>query len=213
MILLVDNYDSFVHNLARYLRLFGESVRVARCDAITVEEARVLGPSHIVVSTGPCTPAEAGVSTDLIRGVGATVPVLGVCLGHQCVAAAYGGHIVRSARPAHGRTEQLTHDGSDLFFGLPNPLRVTLYHSLVVDGVGLPEELSVTARGGSGEIMALRHRRHPVWGVQFHPEALLTEAGMELLANFLALGRGQPPETAAPVCTVPELTGAVAALP
>lgn len=188
MILLIDNYDSFVYNLGRYFRELGQTVRVERADSITVEEAAELEPTHLVVSPGPCTPTEAGISTPLIRALGPSVPTLGVCLGHQCIGVAYGARIVRSIEPSHGKTSLVSHDATDLFEGLPSPLRVTRYHSLVVDGAEIPDGLQVTARSERGEVMALRHREHPVWGVQFHPEALLTIGGKELLANFLALG-------------------------
>jgi anthranilate synthase/aminodeoxychorismate synthase-like glutamine amidotransferase len=193
MILLLDNYDSFVHNLARYLRELGEEVEVRRNDAVTVAEARGMGPSHLVVSPGPCTPTEAGVANELIAALAEDVPVLGVCLGHQCVGEVYGGKIVRAERPMHGKSSQVHHDGTDLFTGVPSPFRAVRYHSLVVDPSSVPDSLEVTARTERGEIMALRHRERPVWGVQFHPEAILTEHGHGLLANFVALGRGQHP--------------------
>lgn len=193
MILLLDNYDSFVHNLARYLRELGESVEVRRNDAVTLEEAREMAPTHLVVSPGPCTPAEAGVANELIGALGEDLPVLGVCLGHQCVGEVFGGTVVRAGRPMHGKTSRVHHDGTDLFTGLPSPFRAVRYHSLVVEPDSVPASLEVTARTGEGEVMALRHRERPVWGVQFHPEAVLTEHGHALLANFLALGRGQAP--------------------
>jgi anthranilate synthase component 2 len=173
----------------------GHSVRVERSDAVSVEEAAALEPSYVVVSPGPCTPTEAGVSTSLIRRLGPSVPTLGVCLGHQCVGTAYGAAIVRSVDPTHGKTSPVRHDGTDLFDGLPNPLRVTRYHSLVVDPESVTGDLVVTAWSERGEVMALRHRRHPVWGVQFHPEALLTVGGRQLLANFIALGGGERTDT------------------
>lgn len=193
MILLLDNYDSFVHNLARYFRELGEEVEVRRNDAVTVAEAREMGPGHLVVSPGPCTPTEAGVANALIGALAEDVPVLGVCLGHQCVGEVYGGEIVRAERPMHGKSSQIHHDGTDLFTGIPSPFRAVRYHSLVVEPASVPDSLEVTARTERGEIMALRHRELPVWGVQFHPEAILTEHGHGLLANFLALGRGQRP--------------------
>ncbi len=193
MILLVDNYDSFVHNLARYLRELGEEVVVLRNDAVDVAGARALAPSHLVVSPGPCTPAEAGASCALIEALVPDVPVLGVCLGHQCIGAAYGGRVVRADRPMHGKLSPVHHRGRGLFAGLPDPLAVTRYHSLVVERSTLPDVLEVTAWTEAGEVMALRHRELPVWGVQFHPEAVLTESGHRILANFLALGRGREP--------------------
>ncbi len=191
MVLLIDNYDSFVHNLARYLRELGEEVVVRRNDRVTVEEARAMAPGHVVLSPGPCTPAEAGVSSRIVAEID-DVPLLGVCLGHQCIGAAFGGRVLRADRPIHGKASPVRHDGDDLFTGLPDPLRAVRYHSLVVDPGGIPEELVVTAWTEEGEVMALRHRERPVWGLQFHPEAVLTEHGHGLLANFLALGRGAP---------------------
>ena len=189
MILLIDNYDSFVHNLARYFRELGCVTEVRRNDSLTCAEAEALAPSHVVLSPGPCTPDQAGISVELVRRLGSRVPVLGVCLGHQCIGQAYGGTVTRARRPMHGKTSLLAHDGEDIFQGLPNPLKAARYHSLVVAASGLPGELLVTARSEQGEIMALRHRRHPVAGVQFHPEAVLTDGGHNLLRNFLALAR------------------------
>jgi anthranilate synthase component 2 len=199
VILLVDNYDSFVHNLARYLRELGEEVEVRRNDRVDANSARELGPTHIVLSPGPCTPAEAGSCTEIVRELGGEVPILGVCLGHQCIGAAFGGRVVRAAMPMHGKLSEIRHTGEELFAGLPDPIRVTRYHSLLVERDTLPAELEVTAWTDEGEIMALRHRAFQAWGVQFHPEAVLTTAGHALLANFLALGRGRaadgsPPE-------------------
>jgi anthranilate synthase/aminodeoxychorismate synthase-like glutamine amidotransferase len=185
VVLLIDNYDSFVHNLARYVRELGRPTTVVRNDALTVEDAAAMGPSHIIVSPGPGTPDDAGVSLALIARLGGTVPILGVCLGHQAIGQAYGGRVVRARRPMHGKTSAIHHDGEGIFRGLPQPLRATRYHSLVVTPEGLPGELLVTARSEEGEIMGLRHRRHPVVGVQFHPEAVLTERGHDLLAAFL----------------------------
>jgi anthranilate synthase/aminodeoxychorismate synthase-like glutamine amidotransferase len=185
MILLIDNYDSFVHNLARYVGELGWPRTVMRNDAIDLESIAALSPSHIMLSPGPCTPAEAGISTGLVRRFAGVVPILGVCLGHQCIAAAFGGRVVRAHRPMHGKTSPIRHDGSGVFAGLPSPLRATRYHSLVVEG--LPDELVVNAWSEEGEIMALRHRTLPVIGIQFHPEAVLTERGHDLLGNFLTL--------------------------
>jgi anthranilate synthase/aminodeoxychorismate synthase-like glutamine amidotransferase len=194
MILVIDNYDSFVHNLARYIRELGYDTHVVRNDSVEVEEIAALKPSHIVISPGPCTPNEAGVSVAAVRELGPTIPLLGVCLGHQCIGQAFGGRIARARRPMHGKTSTIRHDSAGVFAGLPDPLRVTRYHSLVVSEAGLPDELIVTARSEEGEIMALRHRSHPIVGVQFHPEAVLTEHGYDLLRNFLmdgpAGGRG-----------------------
>ena len=191
MILILDNYDSFTYNLVQYLGEMGETLEVHRNDALTVEQVGALQPEAIVLSPGPCTPTEAGITVPLIQRWGATIPMLGVCLGHQAIGEAYGGKVVRAGRVMHGKTSMLEHDGTDLFDGLPQPLRVMRYHSLVVEPSSLPAALEVTARAvGSGdEIHALRHRQHPVWGVQFHPESVLTDAGHQLLANFLRLAR------------------------
>jgi anthranilate synthase/aminodeoxychorismate synthase-like glutamine amidotransferase len=186
MILLIDNYDSFVHNLARYFERLGQETLVVRNDATTPQEIGRLRPQAIVISPGPYTPAEAGCSVEVIRELGAETPILGVCLGHQAIGAALGTTIVRAPEPRHGRTSQVTHDGSALFAGLPSPFRVCRYHSLIVDEATLPAELFVTARADDGCIMALEHARWPVFAVQFHPEAALTEYGYQLLANFLA---------------------------
>jgi para-aminobenzoate synthetase component 2 len=187
MILLIDNYDSFVHNLARYVRELGGTTEVRRSDALTVEEIRAMAPSHIVVSPGPRTPREAGISKAVVLELGASVPILGVCLGHQCVAAALGGRVVRAERPRHGKTSPIHHSGDGLFAGLPSPFDATRYHSLIVVREGLPESLEVVAVTPDDEVMALKHRTWPVWGVQFHPESVLTQHGHALLRNFLAL--------------------------
>ena len=187
MILLIDNYDSFVYNLARYLVRLGQETRVVRNDEIDVAAVRRLGPPGIVISPGPCTPREAGCSLDVVRELSGEIPILGVCLGHQAIGAAFGGQVVRAPRPIHGRSSLIVHGASGLFAGLPSPLRVARYHSLVVADEGLPSELEVTARSEDGVLMALSHRRHPTHGVQFHPESILTERGYELLANFLRI--------------------------
>jgi anthranilate synthase/aminodeoxychorismate synthase-like glutamine amidotransferase len=185
MILLIDNYDSFVYNLARYVQELGETPLVRRHDAVAVEEIEALAPSHIIISPGPCSPAEAGISTDLVRQLGASIPILGVCLGHQCIGAAYGGEIVRAGRPMHGKTSQIHHTGAGLFAGLPDPFTATRYHSLVIAPESVPPGLHVTATSEDGEIMAVQHAIHPVYGVQFHPESVLTEHGYRLLDHFL----------------------------
>jgi anthranilate synthase/aminodeoxychorismate synthase-like glutamine amidotransferase len=189
MLLVIDNYDSFTYNLVQYLGELGADVLVRRNDAVTVEEVGELAPDGIVLSPGPCAPAQAGVTVDVIRSWGATTPILGVCLGHQAIGEAYGGRVVRAARAVHGKTSRITHDGSDLFAGLPSPLQVGRNHSLTVERSTLPEALRVvaTAENDPSEIHALRHRTHPVWGVQFHPESVLTPDGKQLLRNFLAL--------------------------
>jgi anthranilate synthase component 2 len=187
MILVIDNYDSFTYNLVQYLGELGAEIVVRRNDAVTVEEVGTLAPSAIVLSPGPCTPAEAGVTVDVIRAWGASIPTLGVCLGHQAIGEAYGGKVVRAARAVHGKTSRITHDGTGLFAGLPSPLEVGRYHSLVVERDSLPASLEVvaTATDDPREIHALRHATHPVWGVQFHPESVLTPNGKQLLRNFL----------------------------
>lgn len=193
MILILDNYDSFTWNLVQYLGEMGETLDVRRNDALSVDDVGALEPEAIVLSPGPCTPAEAGITVPVIRRWGATIPILGVCLGHQAIGEAYGGAVVRAGRVMHGKTSDLIHDGTDLFAGLPTPLRVMRYHSLVVQPSTLPSVLEVTARAtdSEDEIHALRHREHPVWGVQFHPESVLTIGGKQLLTNFLGLARAR----------------------
>lgn len=187
MILLVDNYDSFVHNLARYLRKLGQPTRVVRNDVVDVAEVRADRPSAIVLSPGPCTPKEAGCSLELVRELWQDIPMLGVCLGHQTIAAAFGGNIVRAAQPMHGRTSAVLHNGEGVFAGVPSPVTVCRYHSLVADAATLPAAIEVTARTADGVVMAIRHREAPIVGVQFHPEAILTQYGYHMLANFLRL--------------------------
>jgi anthranilate synthase/aminodeoxychorismate synthase-like glutamine amidotransferase len=185
VILLLDNYDSFVHNLARYVRELGGEPLVRRNDAVTLNQISTLGPTHIIISPGPCTPVEAGVSVEVIRRFGPTIPTLGVCLGHQCIGAAYGGRVVRAGRPMHGKTSRISHEGTGIFRGLPSPFVATRYHSLALERPTLPPELRVTASSEDGEIMAIRHAEHPVVGTQFHPESVLTEHGHTLLRHFL----------------------------
>jgi anthranilate synthase/aminodeoxychorismate synthase-like glutamine amidotransferase len=189
MILVIDNYDSFTYNLVQYLGELGAEPIVRRNDAISVEEVGEVAPQAIVISPGPGIPANAGVSVPLIRRWGGEIPLLGVCLGHQAIAEAYGGEVVRAARVMHGKTSLVEHDQRELFAGLPNPLEVMRYHSLVIEPKTLPAELEVTARARDdrSEIHAIRHRRYPVWGVQFHPESVMTAHGRELLRNFLDL--------------------------
>jgi para-aminobenzoate synthetase component II len=192
VILLLDNYDSFVYNLARYVRELGEQPVVVRNDAISLADIEALAPTHIIISPGPCTPAEAGVSVDVVRQFGATTPILGVCLGHQAIGSAYGAEIVRARRPMHGKTSRIHHDGDGLFEGVPSPFTATRYHSLVIAPESLPPALRVTATSEDGEIMAVAHRIHPVVGVQFHPESALTEHGYWLIDHFLH-GSAHPP--------------------
>jgi anthranilate synthase/aminodeoxychorismate synthase-like glutamine amidotransferase len=187
MILFVDNYDSFVHNLARYFQRLGQETRVVRNDAVSVADIRRLEPAAVILSPGPCTPSEAGCSLDVVRQLTGEVPILGVCLGHQTIAAALGGKVVRANEPVHGRASEIRHGGDGVFAGLPSPLTVGRYHSLVVEEESLPPELAVTARTEGGVVMAFAHRQHPVIGVQFHPESILTHGGYELLANFLRI--------------------------
>ena len=186
MILLIDNYDSFVHNLARYFRRLGVEIIVHRNDEISIGEVRAMQPQAVVLSPGPCTPREAGMSLSLVRELHLEVPMLGVCLGHQTIAEALGGHVVRG-EPVHGQSSLVTHDGSGLFEGVPNPLRVGRYHSLVAEESTLPSSLTPTAHTDDGVLMAFAHQDLPVFGVQFHPESVLTEYGYRLLANFLRL--------------------------
>ncbi len=187
MLLMIDNYDSFTYNLVQYLRELGEEVVVYRNDKITLAEIEALDPERLVVSPGPCTPNEAGISVAAIRHFAGQLPILGVCLGHQAIGQAYGGKIVRAERLMHGKTSPIYHDGHELFAGLPDPFDATRYHSLLVERASLPECLEVTAWTAEGEIMGMRHRQLPVWGVQFHPESILTVTGMDLLRNFLQM--------------------------
>jgi len=188
MLLVIDNYDSFTYNLVQYLGELGADVEVYRNDRITVAEIRDLAPSHIVISPGPCTPNEAGISVPVVRELGGEIPILGVCLGHQSIAQAFGGRIIRAATLMHGKTSMIHHDGRGLFSGLANPFEATRYHSLVAERVSLPDCLEVTAHSDDGEIMGLRHRTLAIEGVQFHPESILTAVGRDLLRNFLAGG-------------------------
>ncbi|MDX1946198.1 MAG: aminodeoxychorismate/anthranilate synthase component II [Pirellulaceae bacterium] len=193
MILLIDNYDSFVHNLARYFERLGERTVVVRNDAIAASEIEDRRPDAIVLSPGPCTPSEAGCSLEVVRRFTGRAPILGVCLGHQTIGAALGARVIRAREPMHGRASQIAHNARGIFAGLPNPLAVGRYHSLVVEESSLPAELEVTARADDGTVMALAHRRFPVVGVQFHPESILTDGGYEMLASFLRLaGRTAP---------------------
>ncbi|TAG67749.1 MAG: aminodeoxychorismate/anthranilate synthase component II [Burkholderiales bacterium] len=187
MILLIDNYDSFTYNLAQYLGELGEDVEVVRNDAIDVNGVSDKKPERIVVSPGPCTPNEAGISVPLIKHFAGKVPILGVCLGHQSIGAAFGGTIVRAKRVMHGKTSVISHNRQDCFAGIPSPYTVIRYHSLVIERTSLPPDLSITAESDDGEIMGVRHKTLPVWGVQFHPESILTEHGHDLLKNFLSL--------------------------
>jgi anthranilate synthase component II len=187
MLLLIDNYDSFVFNLARYFERLGQETVVLRNDLATIATVRAMNLQAIVLSPGPCTPTEAGCSLEIVRELHAETPILGVCLGHQTIAAALGGRVVRAREPMHGRASAVWHDGQGIFAGVPNPFTAGRYHSLVVDEAALPESLLVTARTADGVVMALAHRRLPVIGVQFHPESILTKCGYLLLSNFLRM--------------------------
>ena len=189
MILIIDNYDSFTYNLVQYLGELGGEPMVRRNDEVTVEEIGELAPRALVLSPGPCTPREAGVTVPAVRRWGAELPILGVCLGHQAIGEAYGGKVVRATRVMHGKTSRIEHSGNGLFEGLPTPLEVMRYHSLIVEASSLPRELEVlaTSRDDPTEIQAMRHTSHPVWGVQFHPESIMTQEGKGLLRNFLSL--------------------------
>ncbi len=191
MVFVLDNYDSFTYNLVQYLGELGAEVEVRRNDQVSVSEVEAMGPERILLSPGPCTPQEAGISIDLVRHFAGKVPVLGVCLGHQAIGAAFGGEVVRAPQLMHGKTSQVQHDGRTIFRGLPSPMTATRYHSLIVQEKGLPKDLEISAytaeNGGTRVIMGLRHKHFPVEGVQFHPESVLTGEGKKLIANFLRM--------------------------
>ena len=191
MIVLIDNYDSFTYNLVQYFGEVVDDVRVFRNDAIDVAGVRDLKPDHIIVSPGPCTPKEAGISVDVIRELGRDFPILGVCLGHQSIGAAYGGNIVRADRIMHGKISAMHHTGHPLFSDIASPFDATRYHSLIIERESCPESLEIIAETEAGEIMAVAHREDPVWGLQFHPESILTGCGKQLIRNFLALGQAR----------------------
>lgn len=185
MILVVDNYDSFTYNLVQYLGELGEEIEVVRNDTITIDEIKRKKPEKIVLSPGPGTPDQAGICLDLIKSLSGQVPILGVCLGHQAIAQAFGGKVIPANRLMHGKTSPVSHDGRSIFQGIPSPVTVTRYHSLIVGRDGLSKELEISAETDHGEIMAIRHCRFPVEGVQFHPESILSEYGKQILANFI----------------------------
>jgi anthranilate synthase component 2 len=185
MLLMIDNYDSFTYNLVQYLGELGADVRVFRNDAITLDEVAAMNPGHIVVSPGPCTPSEAGISVPLIKRFAGAIPILGVCLGHQAIGQAFGGRIVRAQRVMHGKLSPVTHDDRGVFAGVPSPFPVTRYHSLAIDRATMPADLAITATSEDGEVMGVRHRTLAIEGVQFHPEAILTGHGKQMLGNFL----------------------------
>ncbi|TAN37696.1 MAG: aminodeoxychorismate/anthranilate synthase component II [Verrucomicrobia bacterium] len=186
MILVIDNYDSFTYNLVQYLGELGAEVQVFRNDAITLEQIAALKPAKILVSPGPCDPQQAGISCEVIKRFGPTIPLFGVCLGHQCIGHVFGGKVVRAARLMHGKTSLIRHDGRGVFAGMPNPFEATRYHSLLVERERLPADLEIAADTDQGEIMGLRHKKFPIHGVQFHPESILTQNGRQILKNFLA---------------------------
>ena len=190
MILMIDNYDSFTYNLVHYLGELGEKVLVFRNDKITIEDVGKLNPDMVVISPGPCTPKEAGISVDLIKEFAGRIPILGVCLGHQSIGYAFGGNIVRAKRLLHGKTSQIYHDGKSIYEGVPTPFEATRYHSLLVEDSSLPDELEVTAWTDEDEIMGIRHKEYLIEGVQFHPESILTKHGKDLLRNFVRIAKG-----------------------
>jgi anthranilate synthase/aminodeoxychorismate synthase-like glutamine amidotransferase len=215
-ILLIDNYDSFVHNLARYFERLGQRTVVVRNDAASVTSVRAMRPAAVVLSPGPCTPSEAGCSLEIVRELHAELPILGICLGHQAIVQALGGKIVRAATPVHGRTSHVHHDGRGVFEGLPNPITAGRYHSLVAEECSLPPEFEISARSADGTIMAVRQRRFPVVGLQFHPESILTEHGFDLLHNFLRLSgdnHGRRPACDDELAAPPEIPLAIPLVP
>jgi para-aminobenzoate synthetase component 2 len=187
MVLVIDNYDSFTYNLVQYLGELKADLEVRRNDQITLEQVRQMQPERILVSPGPCSPRESGLSNEIIREFGPRLPLFGVCLGHQCIGHTFGGEVIVNYRIMHGKTSLIKHNGKDLFAGMPNPFRATRYHSLVIKRETMPDCLEITAETEEGEIMGLRHKTHPIWGVQFHPESILTEEGRTLMRNFLNL--------------------------
>lgn len=187
MLVMIDNYDSFTYNLVQYLGELGQVIKVYRNDQVTVDEIEAQDPERIVISPGPCTPLEAGISNEILRRFAGRMPILGVCLGHQCIGHVFGGEVVRAPRLMHGKTSMIHHDGKTIFQGLPNPFEATRYHSLIIKRETLPDCLEITAETDQQEIMGVRHKRHAIEGVQFHPESILTERGKDLLRNFLAL--------------------------
>jgi len=187
MLLVIDNYDSFTYNIVQYLGEMNVGMQIVRNDQITVDQVRALNPDRLLISPGPCSPREAGTSNDVIREFGSRIPTLGVCLGHQCIGHVFGANVVVNYRMMHGKVSPIKHNGKDLFAGIPNPFPATRYHSLVIKRDSLPDCLEVTAETDEGEIMGVKHRQFPIWGVQFHPESILTENGRMILSNFLKL--------------------------
>ncbi len=187
MLLVIDNYDSFTYNLVQYLGEMNVDLQVHRNDQISLDQIHDLHPERILISPGPCSPRESGISNEIIRTFGSKVPLLGVCLGHQCIGHTFGANVIVNYRMMHGKTSPIKHNGRDLFLGMPNPFAATRYHSLVISRETMPESLEITAETEEGEIMGIRHRELPIWGVQFHPESILTESGRKILENFLTL--------------------------
>ncbi|WP_054944008.1 aminodeoxychorismate/anthranilate synthase component II [Paenibacillus ihuae] len=192
MILVIDNYDSFTYNLVQYLGELGEEVKVHRNDEITIQEIEAMAPDHILISPGPCTPNEAGISLELLQHFKGVIPIFGVCLGHQAIGQAFGGNVIRAERLMHGKTSPIHHNGTSVFEGLESPFTATRYHSLIVERESLPDCLEITAETVEGEIMALRHKEYPIEGVQFHPESIITDHGHTMLRNFLKRRAGEP---------------------
>jgi len=191
VLLMIDNYDSFTYNLVQYFGELGADPKVFRNDQITIEKIKRLQPDQIVISPGPCTPKEAGISNEVIRIFSGKIPILGVCLGHQCIGDALGGKIIRAKRIMHGKTSPVFHDNQAIFKNIPNPFAATRYHSLLIEKKSIPSDLIISAWTKEGEIMGVRHKHHPTWGVQFHPESIMTQAGKEMLANFLRLSKAK----------------------
>jgi len=187
MVLVIDNYDSFTYNLVQYLGEMQVKMEIRRNDEVSIEQVRALDPERILISPGPCSPRESGLSNEIIRNFSDHIPTLGVCLGHQCIGHVFGGNVIVNYRMMHGKTSLIKHNGKDLFEGMPNPFAATRYHSLVIQRDTLPECLEITAETEEGEIMGVKHRQLPIWGVQFHPESILTESGRQILQNFLKL--------------------------
>jgi anthranilate synthase component II len=197
MVLVIDNYDSFTYNLVQYLGEMQVDLQVRRNDQISLEQIRALSPERILISPGPCSPRESGLSNDIIRTFGPSIPLLGVCLGHQCIGHTFGAEVIVNYRMMHGKTSLIHHNGEDLFEGMPNPFAATRYHSLVIRRENIPSHLEITAQTDEGEVMGVKHRQHPIWGVQFHPESILTEGGRQILKNFLKLKATAPAEAEA----------------
>jgi anthranilate synthase/aminodeoxychorismate synthase-like glutamine amidotransferase len=189
MLLVIDNYDSFTYNIVQYLGEMQVKLEIHRNDQISIDQIRELNPERILISPGPCSPRESGLSNEIIRSFSKEIPTLGVCLGHQCIGHVFGGNVIVNYRMMHGKTSPIRHNGKDLFAGMPNPFAATRYHSLVIERNTIPDVLEITAETEEGEIMGVKHKHYPIWGVQFHPESILTESGRMILSNFLKLGR------------------------